>query len=189
MILLVDNYDSFTYNVFQAVSKLGHQVSVVRNDQMTIEQAAAMPWDAVIISPGPGTPKEAGISHQVITRFAGSIPILGICLGHQVIGDLYGGVVKRAPEPVHGKTSIIRHCGTGVFDGMPNPLLAGRYHSLIVDREQLPDCLQITAETEDGIVMGLRHREYDVEGVQFHPESILTPDGLRIIENFLTKLP
>lgn len=188
MILLVDNYDSFTYNVFQAISKLGRQVVVVRNDTVTLEAVAAMPFQAVLISPGPGTPGQAGISRQVVAHFAGKVPVLGICLGHQVIGEMYGGTVKQAPVPVHGKTSSVHHCGNGVFANLPNPFTAGRYHSLIVQRPDVPDCLEITAQTEDGIVMGLRHKQYDIEGLQFHPESILTPEGERIFENFLAKL-
>jgi anthranilate synthase/aminodeoxychorismate synthase-like glutamine amidotransferase len=188
MILLVDNYDSFTYNVFQAVSRLGRQVKVVRNDTVTLAQVTAMPCQAVIISPGPGTPRDAGISRELIAHFAGKIPVLGICLGHQVIGDMYGGTVKRAPVPVHGKTSLIKHNGTGILANLPAPFTAGRYHSLIVDRQDLPDCLEVTAETAEGLVMGLRHRQYDVEGVQFHPESILTPEGITIFENFLAKI-
>jgi anthranilate synthase/aminodeoxychorismate synthase-like glutamine amidotransferase len=185
MILLIDNYDSFTYNVYQYVASLGHKVKVIRNDKVTVEEIAAMDCKAIIISPGPRTPDDAGISKDVIKTFAGQIPILGICLGHQAIGEVFGGTVIRAPEPVHGKVSMIEHTGDGIFAGLPQPFSAGRYHSLIVERESLPDCLEVTATSSDGLIMGLRHREYRVEGVQFHPESILTPGGIRLLQNFL----
>jgi anthranilate synthase/aminodeoxychorismate synthase-like glutamine amidotransferase len=185
MVLIIDNYDSFTYNVYQYVASLGYEVKVVRNDQITVEEIAALSFEAIIISPGPGTPDDAGISRDVIKTFAGSIPILGICLGHQTIGDVFGGRVIRAPRPVHGKVALIEHNGTGIYEGLPQPLEAGRYHSLIVERESLPDCLEITATSQDGLIMGLRHKEYRVEGVQFHPESILTPGGIRLLQNFL----
>ena len=185
MVLIIDNYDSFTYNVYQYVASLGYEVKVVRNDQITVEEIAALSCEAIIISPGPGTPDDAGISRDVIKTFAGSIPILGICLGHQTIGDVFGGRVIRAPQPVHGKVALIEHDGTGIYEGLPQPLAAGRYHSLIVERESLPDCLEITATSQDGLIMGLRHKEYRVEGVQFHPELILTPGGIRLLQNFL----
>ena len=185
MILLIDNYDSFTYNVYQLVANLGYQVEVIRNDRITLAGIAGGNYSAIIISPGPGTPEDAGISLSVIKQFSGSIPILGICLGHQAIGQAFGGSVVRAPEPVHGKTALIEHTGTGSYAALPRPLPAGRYHSLIVDQAGLPDCLEVTAVTGDGLIMGLRHREYPVEGWQFHPESILTPDGGRLVANFL----
>lgn len=185
MILLIDNYDSFTYNVYQLVANLGYQVEVIRNDRITLAEIAGRNYSAIIISPGPGTPEDAGISLSVVKQFGGSIPILGICLGHQVIGQAFGGNVVRAPEPVHGKTALIEHTGTGSYAALPSPLPAGRYHSLIVAQAGLPDCLEVTAVTGDGLIMGLRHREYPVEGWQFHPESILTPDGGRLVANFL----
>lgn len=188
MILLIDNYDSFTYNVYQYVANLGCEVVVVRNDRMTVDEIAAKEWEAIILSPGPGTPDDSGICLDVITRFAGQIPILGICLGHQAIGQVFGGKVVRAPELMHGKVSAIIHNEQGLYQGVPQPLLAGRYHSLIVEQASLPDCLEVTARTTDGLIMGLKHKTYDVEGVQFHPESILTPDGLKILQNFIKKL-
>ncbi len=188
MILLIDNYDSFTYNVYQYVANLGCEVAVVRNDQITVDEIAEQNFEAVILSPGPGTPDDSGICLDVITRFAGQLPILGICLGHQAIGQVFGGKVVRAPELMHGKISAIIHNEQGLYQGLPQPLTAGRYHSLIVDRESLPDCLEVTAHTAEGLIMGLKHKTYDVEGVQFHPESILTPDGLKILQNFIRKL-
>ncbi|HEY8448236.1 MAG TPA: aminodeoxychorismate/anthranilate synthase component II [Thermomicrobiales bacterium] len=185
MILLLDNYDSFTYNLFQYLSELGAEVVVARNDQITLDEIEAMAPDRIVISPGPCTPAEAGISVPLIRRFAGRVPILGVCLGHQAIGAAFGGRVVRAPVTMHGKTSEIWHRGDGIFRGLPNPFVATRYHSLIVERESLPPSLEITAETEDGIIMGIRHRELDVEGVQFHPESILTPAGKDLLANFL----
>jgi len=186
MILLIDNYDSFTYNVFQYIADLGHPVRVVRNDCITLAEIENGGYSALVISPGPGTPDDAGISRDVVARFAGKIPILGICLGHQVIGEVFGGKVVRAPEPVHGKVSAIIHDGFGLYKDLPCPFSAGRYHSLIVDRATLPDCFTVTATSEDGLIMGLKHRQYNVEGVQFHPESILTPDGRTVLQNFLT---
>ena len=186
MILLIDNYDSFTFNVYQAVAQLGYPVKVIRNDQTSCEEVAAARYDAIIISPGPGTPDDAGISRAIVRQLAGKLPILGICLGHQVIGDVFGGKVMRAPQPVHGKVARINHDGQGIYAKIPQPFVAGRYHSLIVDRPSLPDCLTVTATTEDGLIMGLRHNRYAVEGIQFHPESILTPDGSKILQNFLT---
>ena len=187
MILLIDNYDSFTYNVYQYVANLGYQVTVIRNDMTSVSAIEQAGYQGIIISPGPGTPDSAGISKEVIARFAGKVPILGICLGHQAIGEVFGGRVIRAPQPVHGKAEYIIHKGQGIYRDLPKPLSAGRYHSLIVDKKGLPECLEITATSQDGLIMGLRHREFDVEGVQFHPESILTPKGIKILENFLTK--
>ena len=188
MILLIDNYDSFTYNVWQAVSNLGHAVQVARNDRITLDEIPAANFSAAIISPGPGTPADAGISNDFVRRFAGRMPILGICLGHQVIGEAFGGSIVRAPQPIHGKAALIRHSGSGIYAGLPQPFTAGRYHSLIVDASGLPDCLEVTANSQEGLIMGIRHRQFDVEGVQFHPESILTPAGNRLLSNFLTGL-
>lgn len=185
MILLLDNYDSFTYNVYQAVANLGYPLQVVRNDKITLEEIAVAHYDAIIISPGPGTPDDAGISREVVTRFAGKLPILGICLGHQVIGDAFGAKVIRAPQPVHGKTASILHEGQGLYANLPQPFTAGRYHSLIVDRATLPDCFEITATNDEGLIMGMKHRQFNVQGVQFHPESILTPEGTTVLANFL----
>jgi len=185
MILLLDNYDSFTFNLYQALRELGAQVTVARNDQITLDEIAAMSaLDRIVISPGPCTPKEAGISVPLVRRFAGRVPILGVCLGHQAVAAAYGARIVHAPSLMHGKTSLIHHRGAGVFAGLPNPFVATRYHSLIVERASLPPTLEITAETEDGIIMGVRHRELDVEGVQFHPESILTPTGKDLLANF-----
>ena len=183
-ILVVDNYDSFVYILVQYLGELGAEPIVVRNDAATIDELWDLAPDAVLISPGPGTPSSAGLSNSVIARFAGHRPVFGVCLGHQCIGELYGGDVIRAPELMHGKTSVIDHEGVGVFRGLPQPLEATRYHSLIVDRETLPDVLEITATTRTGLIMGLRHRELDVEGVQFHPESILTVGGMDLLANF-----
>jgi anthranilate synthase/aminodeoxychorismate synthase-like glutamine amidotransferase len=185
MILLLDNYDSFTYNLAQYLGQLGQELVVRRNDQLTLDEIAALSPDRIVISPGPGTPRRAGITVPLIRRFAGEIPILGVCLGHQAIGEAFGGRVVRAPELMHGKTSEIHHDGKGVFCGMDNPFTATRYHSLIVERKSLPRALAVTAETKDGIIMGLRHKKLAVEGVQFHPESVLTSAGLRLLKNFL----
>jgi anthranilate synthase/aminodeoxychorismate synthase-like glutamine amidotransferase len=185
--LVIDNYDSFVYIIAQYLGELGADPVVVRNDARTLDDLQAMEPDAVLISPGPGTPDDAGLSNDVISAFAGRRPVLGVCLGHQCIGQIYGGRVIRAPELMHGKTSIIDHTDVGVFAGLPQPLEATRYHSLIVERSTLPDCLEVTAETRDGLVMGLRHRELDVEGVQFHPESILTVAGRHLLVNFLSR--
>ncbi len=185
MILIIDNYDSFTYNVYQYVAKLGYEVNVVRNDQITLPEIKEGGYEAIIISPGPGTPDEAGISKAAIKEFAGKIPIFGICLGHQAIGEVFGGQVVRAPEPVHGKVSFLQHSGKDIYQGLSEKLEAGRYHSLIVERSSFPECLEITATSADDLIMGLRHREYNIQGVQFHPESILTPEGIKILENFL----
>ena len=189
MILMIDNYDSFTYNIVQYLSELGAEVVVHRNDEINIEQIKALAPDKIVISPGPCTPNEAGISMAVVEAFAGQLPILGVCLGHQSIGQVFGGEVVRARQVMHGKTSKVHHNRQGVFAKLPQPLTATRYHSLIVARQSLPDCLEVTAWTErDGEVdeiMGFRHREYAVEGVQFHPESIMTPQGHDLLNNFL----
>ena len=187
-VLVVDNYDSFVYNLVQYLGELGAEPLVHRNDELTVDELLALEPDAVLISPGPGTPDDAGVSNDVVTRFGGRVPVLGVCLGHQCIGQVYGGQVVRAPEVMHGKTSLIHHRDAGVFAGLPEPLEATRYHSLVVDRASVPDCLEITAETDDGIVMGLRHRELAVEGVQFHPESILTAAGHDLLRNFLEQV-
>ena len=186
MLLLLDNYDSFTYNLYQYLSELGAEVEVRRNDQVTPDEIEAMQPDHIVISPGPCTPNEAGLSCQIIETFGPHIPLLGVCLGHQAIGQVYGGHVIRAPEPMHGKTSLIHHQGQGVLRNLPQPFEAIRYHSLIVERSTLPDELEITAETADGLIMGLRHRTHPVEGVQFHPESIMTSIGKDLLRNFLT---
>ena len=188
-VLVIDNYDSFVYNLVQYLGEAGAEPLVHRHDDLTLDGADALEPDAVLISPGPGRPEDAGLSNEVIRHFAGRRPVLGVCLGHQCIGQIYGGDVVRAPEIMHGKTSPIFHHGGGVFAGLPSPLEATRYHSLVVDRDSVPDCLEITAETRDGIVMGLRHKELDVEGVQFHPESILTHSGHDLIANFLARVP
>jgi anthranilate synthase component 2 len=189
-ILMIDNYDSFTYNLVQYFGELGQDVKVVRNDALTVDEIVALNPDRIVISPGPCTPNEAGVSLEVITRLAGQVPILGVCLGHQSLGQAFGGEVVRARRIMHGKTSPIRHGGQGVFRGLPDPFEATRYHSLVVRRETLPDCLEVTAWTEndDGSmdeIMGLRHRTLAVEGVQFHPESILTQHGHDLLRNFL----
>jgi para-aminobenzoate synthetase component II len=186
VLLVIDNYDSFTYNLVQYLGELGQEVRVVRNDAMTVEQIAALKPERIVISPGPCTPKEAGISVETIKRLAGSIPILGVCLGHQSIGEAFGGEVVRAERLMHGKTSMIRHDERTVFRNLPNPFEATRYHSLIVRRESLPSCLEVSAETAEGEIMGLRHRLLPIEGVQFHPESILTRPGKDLLRNFLS---
>ncbi len=185
MILLLDNYDSFTYNLAQYLGELGCEVEVHRNDKISVEQIVKRNPERIVISPGPCTPHEAGISVELIEKLSGKFPILGVCLGHQAIGAAFGGKVIRAPKLFHGKTSEIQHDGKGVFRELANPFTATRYHSLIVERKSLPAELEITAETKDGIIMGLRHREYKVEGVQFHPESILTESGKQLLRNFL----
>jgi para-aminobenzoate synthetase component 2 len=185
MILVIDNYDSFTYNLVQYLGELQQEIIVKRNDELSLEDIELMNPDHILISPGPCTPNEAGVSLDLINRFKGEIPILGVCLGHQAIGQAFGGEVIRAPQMMHGKTSQILHDGKSIFAGLPQPFTATRYHSLIVRRETLPDCLEISAETEDGIIMGLRHKEYAVEGVQFHPESIITQHGHQLLSNFL----
>ncbi len=185
MIVVIDNYDSFTYNLVQYLGELGAAQVVVRNDQISVDQVAAMQPDAVVIGPGPCTPGEAGISLELIRRLGPTTPILGVCLGHQAIGQAYGGRVVQAPSLMHGKTSRVLHTGQGIFAGLPNPFTAGRYHSLVVDRASLPDELLVTAETEDGLVMAVQHRVHPVYGVQFHPESILTECGRQLLQNFL----
>lgn len=185
MVLVIDNYDSFVYNLAQYLGELGWEPVVYRNDQIILEDVESLSPSHIIISPGPGTPLEAGISNDVIRHFAGIIPILGVCLGHQCIGYVYGGKIIGAPVPSHGKSSLIYHDGKTVYRGLPNPFEAGRYHSLIIERETLPSALKLTATTGDGVVMGVRHKEYAVEGVQFHPESIMTVVGHDILRNFL----
>jgi para-aminobenzoate synthetase component II len=185
MILLVDNYDSFTYNLAQYLGQMGQQLEVRRNDQIALDDISELQPERIVISPGPCTPAEAGISVPLIERFAGRIPILGVCLGHQSIGAAFGGKVVRAREVMHGKTSTIRHDGKTIFRGLPQDFPATRYHSLIVERESLPEVLEISAETADGTIMGLRHKKLKVEGVQFHPESVLTEAGFQLLENFL----
>ncbi|MFC5406860.1 aminodeoxychorismate/anthranilate synthase component II [Cohnella soli] len=187
MILVIDNYDSFTYNLVQYLGELGEDIQVYRNDEIDLDGIAKLAPDHILISPGPCTPNEAGVSLALLERFKGEIPILGVCLGHQSIGQAFGGEVVRAGELMHGKTSEISHDGRTIFEGLPSPFTATRYHSLIVKRDTLPDCLEISAETEDGMIMGLRHKEYVIEGVQFHPESIMTDHGLRILRNFLSQ--
>jgi len=187
MLLLIDNYDSFTYNLFQYLCELGEEVRVVRNDKITIAEVEKVAPQRIVISPGPGTPDRAGISNEVIRHFGPEIPILGVCLGHQCVGYSYGATVERAGEIMHGKSSLIHHDGRGVLAGLPNPFPAIRYHSLAVMREGLPDSLEVTAWTENGIIMGLRHRHYPVEGVQFHPESIMTEVGKDLLKNFLSR--
>jgi anthranilate synthase component II len=187
-VLIIDNYDSFVYNLVQYVGELDAEPIVHRHDALTLDEIDALDPDGVLISPGPGRPEDAGVSNDVITHFAGKRPVFGVCLGLQCMGQVYGGRVVRAPQVMHGKTSWINHTGLGVFAGLPDPFEATRYHSLIVDRDSVPPELEITATSEDGLVMGLRHRELDVEGVQFHPESILTAGGHDIVRNFLAKL-
>ncbi|HOH73500.1 MAG TPA: aminodeoxychorismate/anthranilate synthase component II [Syntrophales bacterium] len=185
MILMIDNYDSFTYNLVQYLKQMGREVDVYRNDEFTAADMAGRDIEAIFLSPGPCSPREAGVTVDVIRHFHQDIPIMGVCLGHQAIGYAFGGEVVRAAKVMHGKTSSIFSDGRTIFRGLPNPFTAGRYHSLIVRRDNLPACLEISAETEEGEIMGLRHREFPVEGIQFHPESILTPQGKRIIRNFL----
>lgn len=185
MILVIDNYDSFTYNLVQYLGELGAQVKVARNDEIGISDIERLHPERIVISPGPKTPRDAGISLDVIHAFAGRTPLLGVCLGHQAIGEAFGGKVIRAPRVMHGKTSMVTHDGLTIFSNLPNPFPATRYHSLIVERETLPGCLEITATSPDGVIMGLRHKESKVEGVQFHPESILTDAGKQLLANFL----
>lgn len=187
MLLMIDNYDSFTYNLVQYFGELGAKVKVVRNDEITLEQIAALKPDQLVISPGPCSPAEAGISVAAIREFAGKLPILGVCLGHQSIGAAFGGRIVHAQQLMHGKTSPVHHLDAGVFRGLPNPLTCTRYHSLAIERTTLPDCLDVTAWTEDGEIMGVRHKTLDVEGVQFHPESILTERGHDLLRNFLER--
>jgi anthranilate synthase component 2 len=187
MLLLIDNYDSFTYNLFQYLSELGQEVLVARNDKITIEEIEKLRPERIVVSPGPSTPLRAGISNDVIRRFGPRLPLLGVCLGHQCIGHVYGGTVGRAKAVMHGKSSLVHHKGGGILAGLPNPFSAIRYHSLAISPEGLPDCLEVTAWTDDGTIMGLRHRQHPVEGVQFHPESFMTPVGKDLLRNFLKK--
>jgi anthranilate synthase component II len=185
MLLMIDNYDSFTYNLVQYLGELGADVQVYRNDALTLSEIATWKPEKIVISPGPCTPSEAGICVPLIQRFAGEIPILGVCLGHQAIGQAFGGRIVRASRVMHGKLSRVTHCGHGVFQGLASPLTATRYHSLVIERSSLPSCLEVTAESEDDEIMGVRHRELRVEGVQFHPEAILTEQGHELLANFL----
>ncbi len=187
MLLMIDNYDSFTYNIVQYFGELGEDVRTVRNDEITLEQIAAMKPDRICISPGPKAPKDAGISLDILREFKGKLPILGVCLGHQAIGEAFGGNVIRAKQVMHGKTSSIAHIGEGVFTDLPSPFTVIRYHSLAIERSSLPSCLEVTAWTDDGEIMGVRHKGYDIEGVQFHPESILSEHGHALFKNFLTR--
>jgi len=187
-VLVVDNYDSFVYNLVQYLGELGAEPIVHRADRFALADVEAMAPDAILISPGPGRPEDSGLSNAIIERFAGECPVLGVCLGHQAIGQVFGGDIVRAGSVMHGKTSFIRHNGEGVFAGLPDPFEATRYHSLVVDRETFPAVLEITAEADDGTVMGLRHREHAVEGVQFHPESVLTVGGHQLLANFLSQV-
>jgi len=186
MLLMIDNYDSFTYNLVQYLGQLGADVAVHRNDKISLDEIRAMRPQGIILSPGPCTPKEAGICVDVIKEFHAALPLLGVCLGHQAIGYAFGADVVRAERIMHGKTSQIINDGRTIFQGLPNPFVAGRYHSLIIDRKSLPDCFEISAETDEGEIMGIRHKDYPLEGIQFHPESILTPNGKRVLKNFLT---
>ena len=188
MLLLIDNYDSFTYNLFQYLSELGEEVVVVRNDRVTVDEISRMKPGRIVISPGPSTPLQAGISNDVIRYFGPRLPVLGVCLGHQCVGYSYGGVIGQANKIMHGKSSLIHHNCEGLFQGLPNPFPAIRYHSLVVEREGLPDCLEVTAWTDDDTIMGIRHRQYPVEGVQFHPESFMTESGKDVLRNFLGKV-
>ncbi|HCR16007.1 MAG TPA: anthranilate/aminodeoxychorismate synthase component II [Candidatus Latescibacteria bacterium] len=185
MILVIDNYDSFTYNLVQYLGELGAELNIHRNDKISLTEIGDMCPERIVVSPGPCTPNEAGISVELIKTFAGKIPILGVCLGHQSIGQAFGAVVTGAPTIMHGKISDVHHDGKTIFEGLPQPFVATRYHSLLVERSSLPKCLEISAETEDGIIMGLRHQDHQVEGVQFHPESILTAEGKNLLGNFL----
>lgn len=187
-VLVIDNYDSFVYNLVQYLGELGAEPIVRRDDELTLDDVEQMGPDGILISPGPGRPSDAGLSNELILTWGRRVPTFGVCLGMQCIGEVFGGDVVRAPQIVHGKTSLIRHRDVGVFAGLPNPLEATRYHSLVVDRSSVPDCLEITAETDDGLVMGLRHRELPIEGVQFHPESILTTGGHDMVRNFLSQV-
>lgn len=189
MILIIDNYDSFTYNIVQEMGELGAELHVVRNDQVSLGDIRALNPSHIVVSPGPGFPKDAGISGEVIRTFGAELPVLGVCLGHQAIGEVYGGVVTHAPTQMHGKISLIHHENDALFAGLPMPFEATRYHSLVVEKETLPNDLVVTAWTDDGLIMGLRHRYYPVVGVQFHPESILTQNGIRILANFLQMHP
>jgi anthranilate synthase component 2 len=187
MLLMIDNYDSFTYNIVQYFGELGEDVRTFRNDEITIAEIEALNPDRICISPGPKAPAQAGISVEVLKHFAGKKPLLGVCLGHQAIGEAFGGKVIRAKQVMHGKTSLIAHTGVGVFQGLPSPFTVIRYHSLAIERSSLPSCLEVTAWTDDGEIMGVRHKEYDIEGVQFHPESILSEHGHALLKNFLER--
>ncbi len=188
MILLIDNYDSFTFNLYQLMTSLEAEVEVVRNDLVDIETITSMAPEAIVISPGPGTPSTAGISKEVVRHFAAEKPIFGVCLGHQCIAEVYGGLITSAPELMHGKSSPVYHAGQGVFDGLHSPMDAIRYHSLTLEPSTVPDCIEVTARTANGTIMGLRHREHDVEGVQFHPESVMTPEGPHLVANWLDRV-
>lgn len=185
MIFLLDNYDSFTYNLLHYLGELGKEVVVKRNDALSASDVLAMKPEAIVISPGPGTPEASGICLELVKQAAGKVPLLGVCLGHQAIGQAFGGKVVRAPQPMHGKISAVRHDGKSVFKGLPSPFNATRYHSLIVEKASLPDSLEITAETEDGIIMGLKHKQFNIHGVQFHPESIASEHGHELLKNFI----
>ncbi|HHV62777.1 MAG TPA: aminodeoxychorismate/anthranilate synthase component II [Firmicutes bacterium] len=187
MILVIDNYDSFTYNLVQYLAEMGREIAVFRNDAITLSEVRTLAPEAIIISPGPGTPDDAGISVELIREFASTTPILGVCLGHQAIGRAYSAGIKRARTLMHGKTSVITHDGLGIYKGLSNPLVGGRYHSLVIDESSLPSCLKVTARADDGTIMGVRHKLYPVEGVQFHPESVLTPAGKSILRNFVSQ--
>jgi anthranilate synthase component II len=184
-IIMIDNYDSFTYNLVQFLGKLGADLVVFRNDHTRLEEVREMDLAGIVVSPGPKAPRDAGLSKAIIAEFGPDVPVLGVCLGHQCIGEVYGGRVDRAPYVMHGKTSLVRHDGRGVFAGLPSPMEAARYHSLSILEEGFPACLEVSARTEDGLIMGVRHREYPVEGIQFHPESFMTPEGLKLLANFL----
>lgn len=185
MMLLLDNYDSFTYNVYQLLTELGADVEVIRHDQITVDAVINRGYEAIVISPGPGVPKDAGITEALIDQAKGKVPILGICLGHQAIGEVFGAKIVRAGEIIHGKVSELKHNETALYEGIPQNTEVGRYHSLIIERRSLPDCLEVTSELEDGTIMGVRHKTYAIDGMQFHPESILTPDGRRMMQNFI----
>lgn len=185
MLAMIDNYDSFTYNLVQYLGELGQVIKVYRNDQVMVDELERLEPERIVVSPGPCSPLEAGISNEVIRRFGGRVPLLGVCLGHQCIGHVFGGEIVRAPRLMHGKTSMIHHDGKTIYQGLPNPFQATRYHSLIIRRETLPTCLEVTAETDQGEIMGVRHKEHVIEGVQFHPESILTESGKDLLRNFL----
>jgi anthranilate synthase component 2 len=187
MLLMIDNYDSFTYNLVQYFGELGEEVKVVRNDAASLDEIEAMAADRICLSPGPGAPDDAGICVALLQRFAGKLPILGVCLGHQAIASAFGGKVVRAARVMHGKTDAVMHTDTGVFDALPSPFKVTRYHSLAIERDSLPDCLEVTAWTDDGEIMGVRHKQFAIEGVQFHPESILTEHGHQLLKNFLTR--
>ena len=186
MILLIDNYDSFVYNLYQYVGEYGKKVMVYRNDKITIEKIKKLNPEKIIISPGPGRPENSGISCEVIEKFSGKIPILGVCLGHQCIGYVFGGKIVGAKKLMHGKTSLIYHCGKNIYKGLKNPFIATRYHSLVIEKKSIPPVLKVEAESEDGEIMGIKHKKYKIYGVQFHPESILTESGKKLIKNFLT---